>query len=96
MVAEWAKDSISTGPKAFPSTTNAPVLIHPPAELPDRYLVKAILLRRRIHSSGSKTQTSIEHRIGDFSVVDVAARAECRKLLVSRDFFDDSRELEMR
>ena len=96
MVAEWTRDSISTGPKAFPSTAHAPVLIHPTAESPDRYVVKAILLHPRILMSGSETQTSIEHRIGDFAVVDVAARAECRKLPAFGRFFGDSRELEMR
>lgn len=96
MVAEWTRVSIRTGPKAFPSTTHAPVLIHPPAESPDRYIVKTILLQRRIQRSGPKTQTSVEHRIGDFAVVDVAARSEFRKLLASGGYLDDSRELEMR
>lgn len=87
---------MSTRPKAFPSTTHAPVLVHPTAESPDRSIVSAIILQRRIQRSGSKTQTSIEQRIGDFAVADVAARAEFRKLLASGGFLDDSRELEMR
>lgn len=96
MVAEWTRDLIRTGPRTFPSTTHAPLLIHPTPESPGRYVVNAILLRRRIQRSGSKTQTSIECRIGDLAVVDVAARAKCSKLQASGGFFDDSRELEMR